>query len=233
VFSRLPESNAPRQRRTGGLVLSTAAHVVVIALAVRATMLTATPAPKVAPLPPLLAPLVRPHTPRTNEPPRGSATGDSRMPTPPQVPAPPAIPSFDSPTIPDPGPAVDITRDFGTPSLVSLWDSGGTPNAGDGPPLEERFVDKVVVALPGTATPRYPSMLQSAGVEGDVRAQFVVDTLGRVEQGSVRVLAATHDLFAAAVGDALGRARFKPAEAGGHKVRQLAEQTFTFRLGVR
>jgi len=91
-------------------------------------------------------------------------------------------------------------------------------------------VEKVVVALPGTA-PRYPDMLRQAGVEGDVRAQFVVDTLGRVEPGSLRLLEATHDQFAAAVRTALSaRARFKPAEAGGHKVRQLVEQTFTFRL---
>jgi protein TonB len=51
-----------------------------------------------------------------------------------------------------------------------------------------------------------------------------------VEQGSFHVLQPTHDLFAAAVRDALGRARFKPAEVGGHKVRQLVEQTFTFRI---
>ena len=95
--------------------------------------------------------------------------------------------------------------------------------------MPENLVDVPILALPGTA-PRYPSMLQSAGVEGDVRAQFVVDTLGRVEPGSVRVLETTHDLFASAVRDALSRARFKTAQAGGHKVRQLAEQVFTFRI---
>ena len=97
-------------------------------------------------------------------------------------------------------------------------------------PLPEYLVEKAILVIPGTATPRYPTMLQSAGVEGDVRAQFVVDTLGRVERGSVRVLDTTHDLFASAVRDALTRARFTPAEAGGRKVRQLAEQVFTFRI---
>jgi outer membrane biosynthesis protein TonB len=58
----------------------------------------------------------------------------------------------------------------------------GSPNVSDGSPLPENMVEKAVVAIPGTATPRYPAMLQSAGVEGSVRAQFVVDTLGRVEQ---------------------------------------------------
>jgi protein TonB len=49
----------------------------------------------------------------------------------------------------------------------------------------------------------------------------------------VRVLEAAHDQFAAAVRTALTRARFKPAEAGGQKVRQLVEQTFTFRLSTK
>ena len=106
----------------------------------------------------------------------------------------------------------------------------GTPNESNGSPLTENMVEKPVVAIPGTATPRYPGLLQSAGVEGSVRAQFVVDTLGRVEQGSFRALESTHDLFTAAVRDALSRARFKPAEVGGHRVRQLVEQSFAFSI---
>jgi protein TonB len=143
---------------------------------------------------------------------------------------------INSSIIPDISIGVDLTHrddDFRpTGPLAGPNPGPGRPNADANAALEERFVDKVVIALPGTE-PRYPSMLQSAGVEGDVHAQFVVDTLGRVERGSVRILDASHDLFAAAVRDALGRARFKPAEAGGRKVRQLAEQTFTFRLGAR
>lgn len=135
--------------------------------------------------------------------------------------------------IPETGIAIDLTRrgDFDpTANTVASAGTGGTPNVAGGSPLPEDVVDIPILAIPGTATPRYPSMLQTAGVEGDVRAQFVVDTLGRVEQGSVRVLDTTHDLFASAVRDALNRARFKAAEAGGRKVRQLAEQVFTFRI---
>jgi len=47
------------------------------------------------------------------------------------------------------------------------------------------------------------------------------------------VLDASHDQFAAAVRTALTPARFKPAEARGHKVRQLVEQTFTFRINEK
>jgi periplasmic protein TonB len=224
MFSRLPESNAVRQRRTGGLVVSTVVHALVIALAVRATMLTAAPSPKVQPLPPLYTP----------PPQRNSADPTTRVPTIPDIPQP--VITADVPnTIPDIGATILHGREefSRTTSFSGPESTGGAPNAADGSPLTERFVEKVVVALPGTA-PRYPDMLRQAGVEGDVRAQFVVDTLGRVEPGSLRVLEATHDQFAAAVRTALSsRARFKPAEAGGHKVRQLVEQTFTFRLDAK
>lgn len=238
MFSRLPESNAARQRRPGGLVVSTAVHVFLIALAVRATMLTAAPSPKVTPLPIIFAdPRVRaPATPAPSVPRR--VNSDNSVPTAPvpRVPTPDIFNVVPS-TLPPRGAMDDLLRgsDFGPTGLASSQDSAsGPPNVADGAPLlPAPFVDKVVVAIPGTGTPRYPSMLQAAGVEGDVRAQFVVDTLGRVERGSVRVLDATHDQFALAVRDALDRARFKPAEAGGRKVRQLAEQTFTFRLGTR
>lgn len=234
MFSRLPESNAVRQRRTGGLVVSTVVHVLVIALAIRATMLRAAPTPKVqSPLPPLYVepPEPAPRTPRAPAPQSNSATTTS-VPTIPDIPQPIITPDVPT-TIPNVGESLlNGSGGFSrtTPIFSTLEPTGGAPNAADGSPRTDRSVDKVVVALPGTA-PRYPDMLRQAGVEGDVRAQFVVDTLGRVEPGSLRVLEATHDQFAAAVRTALSsRARFKPAEAGGHKVRQLVEQTFTFRL---
>ena len=233
MFSRLPESNAKRQRRLGGAAVSTVLHFVFIALAVRATAVRATPAPTSEPLPPLFVARTVEEAPRpaTSQASRLSSTSSATVPSVPTTPVPTI--DLDVTGIPDLGIAVDISRrgDFdSTATAVSRHGTGGSPNAGDGTPLPEHLVEKAIFAIPGTATPRYPTMLQSAGVEGDVRAQFVVDTLGRVERGSVRVLNTTHDLFAAAVRDALGRARFTPAEAGGRKVRQLAEQVFTFRI---
>ena len=232
MFNRLPESNARPKRRVGGAIVSTIVHFALIALAVRATGLRATP---VVPPPPHIEPVfVDPSkiTPRaTSRPSTTTAEPTSPVPPPPIT----SVPRIDIDVtgIPEPGFAIDITRrgDFEALATVASRDTrGGSPNVSSGSALPEHLVEKAVIAIPGTATPRYPTMLQSAGVEGDVRAQFIVDTLGRVEQGSVRVLDSTHDLFAAAVRDALNRARFKPAEAGGHKVRQLAEQVFTFRI---
>jgi protein TonB len=58
----------------------------------------------------------------------------------------------------------------------------------------------------------------------------VVDTLGRVEAQSIVIREAAHDLFATAVRAVLPALRFRPAEAGGHRVRMLVELPFEFRL---
>lgn len=235
MFSRLPESNAQRQKRSGGFVVSTAVHVVLIALAVRATALTATPPAPVTVEPIFIAP--EPKATRAAEPrnraPRVPATG-------PEVPSADhrvVVVQADIPTvIPEPGslsPQLEgVFENRGVSSPGSTGDNTA-PNVASGQPLEERHVDRPVVAVPGTTSPRYPSMLQSAGVEGDVRAQFVVDTMGRVEPVSVKILESTHDSFAQAVREALARARFVPAEARGRKVRQLVEQPFSFKLTGR
>lgn len=230
MFNRLPESDRKRQRRTGGVVVSTVIHLVFIALAVKASGLKAAPAPKpqVDRLPIYINRADPPPTPPQPTQ-RTSTTSD------PGVVAPtPLLPTIDEipSTIPAPSVDVDLMQAFQRVD-ARIASRGGERITTDGPgsgPLLEGQVEQPVMAVPGTAVPRYPSMLQSAGVEGDVRAQFVVDTLGRVEPGSFKVLESTHDLFGTAVRDALTRARFQPAKLGGRNVRQLVEQTFTFRI---
>ena len=91
-------------------------------------------------------------------------------------------------------------------------------------------VDKPVLMMTGVAMPTYPAMLRSAGVAGAVLVEFVVDTLGRVEPGSLHVLQSDHDLFAASVREVVPRLRFMAAEARGRKVRQLVRLPFRFDL---
>jgi protein TonB len=71
-------------------------------------------------------------------------------------------------------------------------------------------------------------MLRTAGIEGHVMAQFVVDSTGRVQLATLQVLESQHPLFTAAVRTALSRMRFLPAEAGGARVAQLVQQSFQF-----
>jgi protein TonB len=91
-------------------------------------------------------------------------------------------------------------------------------------------VDKSVRQVPGSGGVKYPDMLRPAKVEGEVLAQFVVDTSGVYEHDTFKVLKSTHEAFTQAVRDALPLMRFTPAEVGGAKVRQLVQQPFIFAL---
>jgi TonB family protein len=113
-----------------------------------------------------------------------------------------------------PGPAVPSRR--------------GDPEPGQ--PYFEFMVDQPVREAARTARPRYPDSLKVHGVQGQVLAQFVVDTMGQVEPSTFRVLASTHDEFTAAVRGAMPGFAYEPARRRGQKVRQLVQQPFVFAI---
>ena len=94
-------------------------------------------------------------------------------------------------------------------------------------------VDSAVVRDPTSSAPEYPLHLQAQGIQGSAFVRFVVDTNGLVDTMTYRVVRAAHPDFAVAVRRSLGGMRFRPAIRGGVVVRQLAEQTFTFRIAPR
>ncbi|HEY1952836.1 MAG TPA: TonB family protein [Gemmatimonadaceae bacterium] len=102
---------------------------------------------------------------------------------------------------------------------------------GDSPTgaLRADEVEKQAALVPGIR-PIYPDALRSAGVEGQVTVEFVVDESGRAEASSVRFLRSDNTLFEESVRSALRRMRFTPAEIGGRKVRQLVQMPFVFAL---
>lgn len=108
--------------------------------------------------------------------------------------------------------------------------SSDKPTSRSNDALDASMVDTPVVAKGDNPVPNYPSLLVSAGVEGSVVMNFVVDTTGAVEKQSIVVLHSSHALFEKAVRDALVRMRFTPAQMRGRKARQLVEQTFTFAI---
>jgi protein TonB len=94
----------------------------------------------------------------------------------------------------------------------------------------EQGVEQPAVAWPGSAFPRYPATLRDARVEGDVLAQFVVDTVGWVVPGTLRILRSSDTLFTQSVHSVIDSLRFTPARRGGRPVFQLVQQPFQFRL---
>lgn len=141
--------------------------------------------------------------------------------------------------IPDVLPDIDLTRrvtnedDFTGKGAV-----GGFATGVEAPKVEIREdntyfefqVEKPVMQAPNSPQPAYPDILRQAGVEGEALVSFVVDTSGRADVSSFKVIRTTHELFATAVRNALPRMRFIPAEVGDKKVRQLVQQPFSFAI---
>src|SRR5688500_12301155 len=235
MFNNLLESKPKKEKRGGGTVASVVLHSVLIAAAVYATANAAIENEK-----PRQEKIDFVETPKEEPPP----PKDEPPPPPPDVVAAPPPPKgfqvLTAPVeIPDVIPEIDLSKkvtdeaDFsgkGTAGGVAKGVEGGKAVVQTDQPYFEFQVEKPVVPAPGSTSPRYPDMLRQAGVEGEVLAQFVVDTTGRAEAGSLKILKQSHDLFVQSVRNALPNMRFIPAEVGGRKVKQLVQQPFTFSI---
>ena len=91
-------------------------------------------------------------------------------------------------------------------------------------------VDQMVERFEGSAAPVYPPELMLRGVEGQVEATYVVDTVGQVDTFTVQVLRSDHPRFTESVRTALADTRFRPARRAGKAVRQLVKQRFRFQI---
>ncbi len=235
MFNNLIESQAKKQKRLGGSVTSIIIHTAVVVALVIVTKNSGIinektkeekvdfvevkdepkpPEPEKAPPPPdaVVAP----------PPPKGFQV----------LTAPIEIPNV----IPD----IDLSKkvtdeaDFSGKGVAGGIAKGVEGGKGPVPQGDQPYfdfqVEKPVVMAPGAQGPQYPDMLRTAGIEGTVLAQFVVDTTGRAEMSTFKVLKSDNDLFSNAVKNALQRMRFLPAEVGGRKVKQLVQQPFQFSL---
>ena len=110
---------------------------------------------------------------------------------------------------------------------VSAAAAATLPDARADSVYSEMQVEKTVLPLPGPR-PTYPGPLSAAHVQGNAGVEFVVDTLGRPEPASFRVVETSNPLFADAVREALPGMRFRPAELHGRRVRQRVQQPSGF-----
>jgi periplasmic protein TonB len=236
MFDNLIESRARKQKRAGGTFLSLVVHALLITAAVYGTLHASEALEKPK------AEKVEFVTVKKDEPPPPKETP---KPPPPDVvmkaPPPKGFQVLTAPIkIPDVLPQIDLSKkvtneeDFSGKGVAGGFAKGvvgGTPQPiNDNQTYFEFQVEKQVAPYPTNAAPRYPDMLRSANVEGEVLAQFVVDTTGHADMREFKILKSTHDLFTAAVKSALPQMRFYPAEVGGHKVKQLVQMPFQFSL---
>jgi len=236
MFNNLVESQAKKQKRLGGSLTSIILHSVVVAGLVIATANAGIKEDekKEEKVDFVEVKKDEPKPPEPEKPP----------PPPDAVAAPPPPKGFQvlsAPIeIPNIIPDIDLSKkvtdeaDFSGKGVAGGVAKGVEGGKGPVPQGDQPYfdfqVEKPVVMAPGATGPQYPDMLRSAGIEGTVLAQFVVDTTGRADMGTFKVLKSDNDLFSTSVKNALQRMRFLPAEVGGRKVKQLVQQPFQFSL---
>ena len=91
-------------------------------------------------------------------------------------------------------------------------------------------VDTAVTRSNISAAPAYPAELIQKRIEGSVIVRFIVDTTGFPDTLSFQVMHATDERFVRPLREVLPRMQFSPAKIGQMKVRQLVEQTFSFKI---
>jgi periplasmic protein TonB len=237
MFEVLPELGAHLGARPASITTSIISHALVVLLAILATQgaldaprMALPPeamllyVPKLEPPPPPVAPKTEP-APKlviAEPPPKGFQT----------VAAPSEIPTVIPPVDLDQRPL--DPRDFsgiGVEGGVADGVVGGTgvvarPDAiYEATTVLEGFAPAVLLAQPA---PKYPAVLHSAGLSGTVMVEFVVDTIGKVEPVSIRLVESTHRGFDDAARAAVLGATFQPAHLGPHSVRQLTRQRVRF-----
>ena len=140
----------------------------------------------------------------------------------------PAIPTAEIPELP--GATVE------NPGWAPGGDWRPAVDAGPAPapagPVAVDVVEEAPVLLRFPA-PRYPEILRQAGIEGRAVVEVVLDTLGRAEPTSVRVLSSTHRLFEAAAVQVVLGSTYSPGRVAGRAVRVRIQVPVLFALRRR
>ena len=230
MFNQLLESKAKKERMAGGTMFSIVLHTVLIGGAVYATARAGVKdekakaekiqfvemkkePPKVEPKePPPKEVIVKPPPPKGFQVLRAPVKIDIK------------IPEIDL------SKAVTNESDFSGKGVKGGTGSGVV--GGTGPVTNQTYfefqVEKPAEMLQDSPKPKYPSVLESSGIAGEVQAQFVVNSSGKADMDSFKVLKSTNELFTQAVKNVLPRMKFSPAMIGGKPVNQLVQQSFQF-----
>jgi protein TonB len=235
MLSVLLESRATPSRHIGGTIASALAHGGAIAAVIALTVPRDNPArtPEIHPTPV--------HYVRTAPSPVESTPSAPPTQTPSdRSPRRPNLPVIDAPVVvPTKIPPIDLAQTAVAPDRVLIGAPSrtpggpgviGTPIGGADGVSDASAVDRAPRVAGRAPEPRYPATLRSAGIEGSVLAEFVVDTLGRAELTTLRFPELANPLFGDAVREALARFRFEPGEVAGRKVRTRVAVPFEFRL---
>jgi TonB family protein len=230
MFDQLMESRPIAKRSTAQMLVSIAAHTVVIAVSIQLTRAVAATAVN-EPIATEMRIFRTPDhvMPRTAAPTTATAVSTTPLMA---VPAPPLA-------VPTNVPPIQVGKSFD----VSQFDPKGlsrnlVPGMGnDVTAIDTGFVatlaqvDEPTVLL-SAPLPVYPAALKEVGIQGSVFLRYVVGTDSVVDKTSFVVVQSTNRAFEGPAIDAIKLAKFRPAKIKGKPVQQLVEQVVRFTLKV-
>jgi len=123
--------------------------------------------------------------------------------------------------IPTDIPPINLQEHFDPRDFSGSGVEGGRAS-GVAPPQDEVYREEVVDEKPlllSAPPPPYPHLLSEAGVQGRVVLQAVVDTTGRLEPGSLKIVQTPNPGFNSPVKQWALKALFRPAMRQGRAVR--------------
>lgn len=123
-----------------------------------------------------------------------------------------------------------VSRAFPRPECRGKDSLAMLPGDPQDPLCAKRHVEKQARQKGGSLGPEYPPALQRAGISGKATLAFIIDTTGRADLKSIRLLSSSDPRFALACREALARMEFVPARVDGHKVISIVELPFIFNV---
>lgn len=135
----------------------------------------------------------------------------------------PNIPALPAPT------GIPWSPETWSPTAAPGGDLPSGPGGGDGDIFDAVLTDEPPMLL-SAPLPAYPPLLRQAGIQGWVTVLAVVDTMGRAEAASLRVVNSPNPGFDRPALDCLRRALFRPGRVRGRAVRVLVSVPLHFTL---
>src|SRR5216110_1216508 len=132
-------------------------------------------------------------------------------------------------------PPVNLQEHFDPKDYSGTGVEGGV-STGMVPTGNEVFMEAIVEEKPAVLsgpTLQYPELLRQAQIQGRVLVQAIIDTLGRAEPPSIKVLQSPNPGFDQSAKSYVAKALFRPARVHGRAVRVLRSEEHTSELQSR
>ena len=127
-------------------------------------------------------------------------------------------------------PPINLQEHFDPKDYTGTGVEGGV---GTGIAPDQVFMESVVEERPEVLSgpqPQYPDLLRQAGIQGRVIVQAIIDTSGRAEPPSVKVIQSPNPGFDQPAKTYVLRALFRPARVHGRAVRVLVNLPIDFKI---